>query len=218
MTVLRARSVHCPICDNSFRTNLVESTNAFGGKTTDFRERAAGVSPLPHQIHLCPSCYFCGLDHCFFLEKEGPEILVDHLWIAQAIVPRLSASPSTAEKYEAAAYIYEKAGEDSRSVGDLFLRAAWACVEEKDTEAERYFRKKSIQCFEKALESFDAIESDDKPVYMYLTGELHRRCGQIQQAREWFDKCIEQAKGMSNKQWVADAALQQRDKPEEYFA
>ena len=43
---------HCPICDHCFDSQAVVSTNSFGGKRTDFHERAAGTQPLPYLIHL----------------------------------------------------------------------------------------------------------------------------------------------------------------------
>ena len=41
MTTLRQIELSCPICGNSFQSQAVVTTNAFGGKRTDFHERAA---------------------------------------------------------------------------------------------------------------------------------------------------------------------------------
>ena len=46
MTTLRQIELCCPVCDNEFKSQSVVSTNAFGGKRTDFHERAAGTQPL----------------------------------------------------------------------------------------------------------------------------------------------------------------------------
>lgn len=53
MTTLRLIELSCPVCGKSFQSQAVASTNAFGGKRTDFHERAAGTQPLAYQIHTC---------------------------------------------------------------------------------------------------------------------------------------------------------------------
>jgi hypothetical protein len=47
MTTLRQIELRCPVCEQRFRSLAAVSTNAFGGKDTDFHEHAAGVQPLP---------------------------------------------------------------------------------------------------------------------------------------------------------------------------
>jgi hypothetical protein len=60
MTTLRQIELRCPVCDNEFRSQSVVSTNAFGGKRTDFHERAAGTQPLAYLIHMCSECGYSG--------------------------------------------------------------------------------------------------------------------------------------------------------------
>ncbi len=60
MTTLRQIELRCPVCDNEFKSQSVVSTNAFGGKRTDFHERAAGTQPLAYLIHMCSECGFSG--------------------------------------------------------------------------------------------------------------------------------------------------------------
>ena len=47
MTSLQPVDLICPVCDNHFRSHSVLSTNSFGGKRTDFHNRAVGERPLP---------------------------------------------------------------------------------------------------------------------------------------------------------------------------
>src|SRR3981081_3366782 len=42
MTTLRQIELRCPVCDNEFKSQSVVSTNAFGGKRTDFPQVGAG--------------------------------------------------------------------------------------------------------------------------------------------------------------------------------
>ena len=47
MTTLKHIELTCPICHHRFDSQAVLSTNSFGGKRTDFHERAAGAQPQP---------------------------------------------------------------------------------------------------------------------------------------------------------------------------
>jgi uncharacterized protein (DUF2225 family) len=134
------------------------------------------------------------------------------------LAPQLSATAiSGSEKYEAAAKVAEWQGLDVRHVADLLLRAAWCCVDEADTEAERFFRRKAAWKFEEALSSFDSVAREERAVLTYLVGELWRRVGDISQATDWFDHVVGEITDAATQQWVQDAARQQRDCPREWF-
>ena len=68
---------------------------------------------------------------------------------------------------------------DLRKLTDLLLRAAWCCVDEGDSEAERFFRRKAAWKFEEALGSFDGVGREERAVLTYLVGELWRRIGDL---------------------------------------
>jgi hypothetical protein len=72
------------------------------------------------------------------------------------------------DKYEFAAKVATWQGAEPRRVADLLLRAAWCCVDEGDTEAERYFRRQAAWAFERALASYDGVERDERAVLTYL--------------------------------------------------
>ena len=116
-----------------------------------------------------------------------------------------------------AAKVAEGQGLDVRPVADLLLRAAWCCVDEADTEAERYFRRKAAWKFEEALSSFDGVAREERAVLTYLVGELWRRVGDSAQATEWLNRVSAEITDAASQQWVADAARQQRDCPREWF-
>jgi hypothetical protein len=98
-----------------------------------------------------------------------------------------------------------------RHVADLLLRAAWCCVDEADTEAERFFRRKAAWKFEEALSSYDGVAREERAVLTYLVGELWRRVGDVRQATAWFDRVSGEITEVATQQWVQDAARQQRD-------
>ena len=216
MTTLQQIELRCPICDTRFRSQAVVSTNSFGGKRTDFHERAAGTQPLPYLVHMCSRCGYSGSERDFTEEAEVSPVLREHVW--NELAPTLTVGiVSGSEKYEAAAKVAEWQSMEPRHVADLLLRAAWCCVDEGDSEAERYFRRKAAWGFEQALASYDALARDERAVLTYLVGELWRRVGDAKQATAWFNRVPSEVIDGSGQQWVIDAARQQRDCPREWF-
>lgn len=216
MTTLKHIELTCPICSNRFNSQAVLSTNSFGGKRTDFHERAAGAQPLPYFIHLCSRCGYAGSERDFSDEADVSPILKEHVW--DELAPRLcSGVLPGSEKYEFAAKVAIWQGCEPRRVADLQLRAAWCCVDEGDIEAERYFRRLAAWSFERALASYDGVERDERAVLTYLVGELWRRVGDTAKACEWFDKVEGEITSSQTQQWIVDAARQQRDCPREWF-
>jgi uncharacterized protein (DUF2225 family) len=134
------------------------------------------------------------------------------------LAPCISVGTLTgSDKYEAAAKVADWQGAEPRHVADLLLRAAWCCVDEGDTEAERFFRRKAAWKFEESLESFDGVGRDERAVLTYLVGELWRRVGDLQLASRWFGRVSSELVDTQSQQWVLDAARQQRDCPREWF-
>lgn len=216
MTTLQQIDLRCPICETEFRSQSVVSTNSFGGKRTDFHERAAGTQPLPFLVHMCNRCGYSGSERDFTEDADVSPLLREHVW--NELAPRLApASAAGSEKYEAAAKVAEWQSMEPRHVADLLLRAAWCCVDEGDIEAERFFRRKAAWMFERALMTYDGVARDERAVLTYLVGELWRRIGDAKLSRMWFDRVSGEVNDPPNQQWVRDAARQQRDCPREWF-
>ena len=215
MTVLQQIDLRCPVCENRFRSQTVVSTNSFGGKRTDFHERAAGTQPLPFLVHTCDSCGYSGAERDFSEEADVSPFLREHVW--NELAPQLSRQMTGSEKYEAAAKVAEWQGLEPRHVADLLLRAAWCCVDEGDIEAERFFRRKAAWAFEAALASWDGVAREERAVLTYLVGELWRRVGDGSQAHDWFTKVPDEITDTGSQQWVVEAARQQSECPREWF-
>src|SRR5688572_12384919 len=215
MTTLRQIELSCPICGNSFHSQAVVTTNAFGGKRTDFHERAAGTQPLAYLIHMCSKCGYSGGERDFNHEAEVSPLLKEH--VLNELAPCVALASTGSGKYEAAAKVAEWQGVEERNIADLLLRAAWCCVDEGDSEAERYFRRHAAWMFTRALESYDGVARDERAVLTYLVGELWRRIGDTAMARTWFNKVADEIIDLQSQQWILDAARQQRDCPREWF-
>ena len=216
MTTLQQIDLRCPICDTRFHSQSVVSTNSFGGKRTDFHERAAGTQPLPFLVHMCNRCGYTGSERDFSEEADVSSTLKEHVW--NELAPTLACGAVTgSEKYEAAAKVADWQAMDPRHVADLLLRAAWCCVDEGDVEAERFFRRKAARAFEGALATYDGVAREERAVLTYLVGELWRRVGDIQQSARWFDRVAVEVNDAHSQQWVVDAARQQKECPREWF-
>ena len=216
MTTLQQIELRCPICDTRFKSQQVTSTNSFGGKRTDFHERAAGTQPLPYLIHMCSRCGYSGAERDFTEETDVTPGLREHVW--NELAPQVSTVPITgSEKYEAAAKVAEWQALDQRHIADLLLRAAWCCVDEDDTEAERYFRRKAALKFEEALSTYDGVARDERAVLTYLVGELWRRSGDAHRSATWFARVGLEITDVATQQWILNAASQQRENPREWF-
>jgi hypothetical protein len=216
MTTLHLIDLTCPICAVEFRSQTVVATNGYGGKRTDFHERATGMQPLPYFVHLCTHCGYAGVTRDFGAEVEITDELRAQVWMELA--PSLQhALPSGSLKYEHAARVAEWQGHDARYLADLFLRAAWCCVDEGDTEAERFFRRKAAWRFADALADFGAVPPEERAVITYLIGELWRRIGDDAQAVRWFEQVAEEVTEPAAQGWVVEVAEQQRVEPREWF-
>jgi uncharacterized protein (DUF2225 family) len=217
VTILRQIALECPVCRHGFTSQAVLTTNSFGGKRTDFHERAFGVQPLSYCVHTCSRCGYTGAERDFSEEVDVEPWLKDRVW--DELAPKLPAGPMTgSDKYEFAAKVALWRDADAYEIGSLFLRAAWCCVEEDDTEAERYFRRKAACTFEQALAGYDDVKRDERAALTYLVGELWRRIGDEQKARTWFDEVPSEITDMATQRWIIEEARRQRDHPREWFA
>lgn len=221
MTTLQRTEYACPVCDTRFTSQAVASTNSFGGKRTDFHERAAGTQPLPYLLHMCPTCAFTGADPDFTEGDVSPQlkayVLETFGTLAERAATSVAGAVTGSEKYEVAAKIAAFKDDDARLVADLYLRAAWCCVDEGDREAERYFRLAAARWFITALDGWGDVARDERAVITYLVGELWRRIGNLTEARTWFNLVECEITDRATQQWVLDVARQQRDCPREWF-
>ena len=193
--------------------------NDFGFLTTLIdRDWRGGISEAVKAGLIRDAAFFDYIEAHAAELKARDLAVMEHVW--DELAPNLSRQPFTgSDKYEFAAKVAMWQGAPPRRVAELFLRAAWCCVDEGDIEAERYFRRYAAWGFEDALSAQDVARAE-RPVLTYLTGELWRRIGDVEHARVWFERVsseIASAKTQQTQKWIVDAARCQRDTPREWF-
>src|SRR5260221_10493399 len=109
MTTLQQIELRCPICETRFKSQQVISTNSFGGKRTDFHERAAGTQPLSFLIYMCSRGGYSGAERDFTAGTDVTPGVREHGWDEPAPPISTVAVPGSA-KYEAAAKMAEGPG------------------------------------------------------------------------------------------------------------
>ena len=151
MTTLHHIELTCPICENRFRSQTVMPTNAFGGKRTDFHERAAGMQPLPYFVHMCNRCGYTGAERDFTEEVEPsrphPRERVERARARAQARARRQARSSTRPPRR-----WPTGRGWSRATSPTCCCAPrWCCVDEGDIEAERSSAARRRGCFEALL-------------------------------------------------------------------
>jgi uncharacterized protein (DUF2225 family) len=161
-----------------------------GGKDPDFCPKYLGANPLPSFLHVCSECGFCGYEADYRNLKDESrikrvkELLSGFHW-------KKDQHLEGAERYRRAALISIYSGRKSAEVADLFLQATWCSrMEGEPDDEQKNARRKAVKYFELAL-SAEEFATDDLPVVHYLIGELSRRLGNDEKARENFGKLNE---------------------------
>ncbi|MGH7618652.1 MAG: DUF2225 domain-containing protein [Gemmatimonadaceae bacterium] len=216
MTTLETIHLTCPNCAFEFDSSRADTRESHGRKHTDFQPPSDGASALQHGVHLCKSCGFAGPEQ-WFANSDGISYDVQrHVW--DELTPRVSGQLPTSERYEFAARVAIWDGADARNIADLWLRAAWCCVDERDTEAERFYRRHAARSFEECLDAYDGVPRDERATLAYLVGELWRRIGDQARAKEWFERVANEVVDPYRQAWLLRLTKQQHHDPREWFA
>ncbi|HEY9229480.1 MAG TPA: DUF2225 domain-containing protein [Gemmatimonadaceae bacterium] len=217
MTRRKTIDLTCPNCDRHFTSEVVELVRTGGRKRTDFHLAIDGVQALLHGVHLCAQCGFAGPESWFADRGGVSDEVRHHVW--DELTPKLSgATPPASEKYEFAAKVATWDGAMPREVGDIWLRAAWCCVDEGDIEAERFYRRHAAWSFEEALETYDGVDPKERAVLTYLVGELWRRIGDTQRATTWLAAVESEVIAGREQAWIVRLAKQQQEDPCEWLS
>jgi hypothetical protein len=210
--------LNCPCCGRTFETDILYSTNSFGGTTTDLRPIAVGEQPTRYGVHSCPDCGYAGGEDDFD-EPLPPHVVA---LVTERIAPLISEQrPSIAKQFEFAAWIAEWLGQAPERIGDNYLQAAWIQDElsSEPQEGERSaadYRRLAVDWFVKAVDPQMPVTNHSLTL-VYLIGELHRRSGDPAAAEAWFTRVITEAADNPDLARLAALARRQRDDPQEFL-
>ena len=218
MTTLRQIELSCPICGNSFQSQAVVTTNSFGGKRTDFHERAAGTQPLAYLIHMCGECGYSGAERDFTEEAE------------------VSPLSEGARLERARAEVFALAGRPARRnmkprrklpSGRASRRGTWRIffsVQRGAASTKAISKPSDISagmqrgCSRERCRSYDGVAREERAVLTYLVGELWRRVGDSLRLARLVRACTPmKSSDLESQQWIVAAAEQQRISPREWF-
>jgi uncharacterized protein (DUF2225 family) len=186
---------------------LLTSTNTMGQRTTDLYMYAGGWQPMMHIISTCTNCGYSDYGSSLW---EGVTVSDE---ICQRVHAELKPEVAAYEgkvpasvSYAYGARIAEWQGADHDTLGDWWLKAAWAAghFEKDEANTERQYRLNAIHHMKAVVEREDALN----PMLAYLIGELYRRIDDTEQATVWFNRAIEADDGD-----IAKLARDQRDNP-----
>lgn len=196
----------CPNCGSEVQAQVLNSTNYYG-LTSDLHRLTMGVNPLTFMIHSCQNCGFTG-DESEFQGTVAPNVAAK---IKDLIYPHVRDEQLKVDtRWEFAALISEWRQQHPEVVAQLYLNAAW-CADESDKE--HYYRRRAADWFEQAIDA----GVKNRPVILYLIGELYRRVGDIDVSAYWFDFAIAEAEKSKNPDadLIKEIAIQQKTNPKE---
>ena len=199
MMTLQWIDLHCPVCESTFESMAALSSTDSGQQYVEPTSASAQAAMLPFLVHVCRRCGYAGGADDFGDGIEISDSLRDFVWTelspklgTSVRIPWLALTVAGSEKYEGAAQIAERRGVDARTVAELWVRAAWCCVDEEDTEAERYYGRFAARWFAKAMDLYGEVHPDERADMAYQLGELWLRIGDTKNAAAWFERVAEE--------------------------
>lgn len=183
MTKLQSRSAQCPVCGHGFEYGVLLATNAAGGVESDFRARAVGTDPVPFTVLTCPRCSYSA-DTAGFESPVPPRVAYE----LKALVEQLFTDSPVKDscRFQLAAELLDRRGDDPLAVGWMYLRASWMAREEQAAPAEQLYQRRAIESFQKYLAA--SAHAPDAAQITYLVGELSRRLGDFETACTLLDR------------------------------
>lgn len=126
------------------------------------------------------------------------------------------ANEDPALRYEHHGQVERWLGHGPLREGDAFLRAAWMYDDTKRPEDALRCRKRAIACYRRGVDERKWFaRREDLVVIAYLVGELHRKLGEADEAKRWFEQAIAWSSGLQKMQELVELAERQASDPRE---
>jgi uncharacterized protein (DUF2225 family) len=175
-------AVKCPHCGLRFNSKQLPLFIETGQRNSELRQDFGGRLPQPEQytVCTCPSCGMADWMKNFPAAKHEPsaEPASSHLLLQQRSAPAHL-------QFRDAAIAYERNGRNRYSIGFLYLHAAWCAEDSGASPQASSYRRLAAEAFLQALRTSSCPIGRSSETE-YLIGELLRRSGDFQAARDHF--------------------------------
>jgi len=200
-TPLWNKKLSCPFCGHEFESSRMrQGAMRVKEKWTDFGSLFEGLCPYYYAITACPSCLVAARNEEFEKFNAGYEPkLMEFSKRARAQTAKPDIFGVGEITHEMAVRRHELAiachklkvhGEPGELAG-LWLHIVWMCRLKGDEEAERKALEQALAAYLVFFEKGNKLpEKLGEPGVVYLIGELNRRLGRFQEAREYFSKAL----------------------------
>ncbi|HTX43732.1 MAG TPA: DUF2225 domain-containing protein [Methanocella sp.] len=219
MTTLQPRKFTCPLCGNVFESPVIMSTNSFGRLHSDLYREAAGEQPVCHFVHACPKCGYTGFEGDFEPQDLG---FVFKDLVEQNITPAIKDRALDAPgNFYLAALCAEWRGAPSYVIARIYHMGAWCCRVRGDGGKERFYLARAAEYFERALSSGDTSKADAREnvaIFTYLLGDIYRRLGEAEKAKEWYGRVERTIKECGGDPKILEFARRQLKEPADIFS
>lgn len=168
----------CPLCTNRFST-FMDASGTQMGMRLDFKP--LGPIAAPWSVAVCPRCRFV-----LYQGARGTYTKAEVKDLKAFVAsPSYAGLPTNAPSYQRLALIREHLKQPSADIGWAWLQASWQVESGQNSGLCHQCLTNSARAFDAAL----AVAKAGDKAYItaaLLRGELHRRLGEMKQAREWF--------------------------------
>ncbi len=135
--------------------------------------------------------------------------------LAEHLAPRAGeASSDPALRYEHHAQVVRWTGLGPLREGDAWLRAAWLYGDRGAASDDQRCRRRALDRYRQGVtERRWFARREDLVIVAYLTGELHRRLGEPDEAGRWFEQAVAWSSGLQKMQDLVQLAERQGREP-----
>jgi uncharacterized protein (DUF2225 family) len=181
MASIYSQTLKCPVCNTYFEDFILTSNNEFVYYESDLRPCSLGIDPVPYQVHTCPICYYSAYD----FPEEINQDLRDYITSKRFLTGIDTGTLLPFTKYHLSAKIMEFEQESLFEIGFAYLKASWMARKCHIQTMENFYQIKTFIRFEELYYN-GMYELPQKPVVVYILGELTRRLKYFDLASKYF--------------------------------
>ena len=214
MTKTQLQKFTCPLCGNMFESKVITSTNTLGPFHSDFYREAQGEQPICYFVQTCSSCGYSGYEGDFEPQNFSTQF---RRAMAETVTPEVKDRMFEVHgNFYLAALCAEWRGAPPQTLARIYHMGAWCSRVRKDREKENFYMGKAVEFFERALVSGQA-SMEQRAMFTYLIGDLYRRMGNKEKAKEWYEKVEAEVKASGGEPKIIEFAKRQMTNPADIF-